>query len=305
MTAQPHRDQDDGPHQHQAEDDDRAQSGRRRLPTTGASIVFRTLTTRWADEHGPTPVCRDVADDHRRRCSVPARSSPLGSSSGPRRTSGGLASHPRCADSAREFPPRRKPSFSTTRRLAAFSGRMLTSMRCSPTGPRAVIDGQRDRGRHHAATGEPLIHPVADVAESIEPRTIPATLSWPANSPSTSITNGSARPARASARSRRVIVVKTAARHPEHAGTGRRGRLPRPQPLDVAAPRLHPGGASRIRSGRSATAPSRQHRRPARHASVTATSARSTCTHGCRRSSIITADRRTRLDGGRSPPVRR
>ena len=61
------------------------------------------------------------------------------------------------------MPSSRKPSFSTTRSDAVFSGRMLTSSRCRPTAPEAVVGGQRHRGRHHAAAGDPLVDPVADV----------------------------------------------------------------------------------------------------------------------------------------------
>ena len=64
---------------------------------------------------------------------------------------------------ARAVPSSRKPSFSTTRSDAAFSGRMLTSTRCRPTAPKQWSVDQRHRGRHDAAAGDPLVDPVADV----------------------------------------------------------------------------------------------------------------------------------------------
>ncbi len=69
----------------------------------------------------------------------------------------------RCAGTDAADPSSRKPSFSTTRRLAVFSGRIVASIRCSPRPKKHWSRAMDERGRDDAAAGEGLVDPVADL----------------------------------------------------------------------------------------------------------------------------------------------
>ena len=87
-------------------------------------------------ERSPRCLRLEQPTGRRQRRAAPRASGAAGRRAPPRRsarTTGGRARRRRCAGTPTRVPSSRKPSFSTTRSEAAFSGRMLTSTRCRPT----------------------------------------------------------------------------------------------------------------------------------------------------------------------------